>query len=71
MHIVPLIIIALLFVVFFFVVPQLAKFRAMTGIDRKLASGKLSVLQKIWLMMLGLKTPFLATLTNIPSKQMT
>ena len=45
MYTVPLIIIALLFVMFFFVVPQLAKFRATIGIDQKLASGELSVLQ--------------------------
>lgn len=65
MHILPLIIIALLFVVFFFVVPQLVKFRATTGIDQKLVSDELPVLQKIWLMMLGLKTPFLTTLSTL------
>lgn len=47
----------------FIVVPQLAKFRATTGIDQKLANGDLTFPQKLWLMILGLKTPFINTLT--------
>lgn len=65
MQIVPWIIIAVLLVILFFIVPQLSKFRATTGIDQKLADSELSIAQKIWLAILGLKTPFLATLSTL------
>jgi hypothetical protein len=52
-------------VVIFFVSPQLAKFRATLGINAALESEALTVLDKIGLMLLGLKTPFLNTLALI------
>jgi hypothetical protein len=60
---VPILLILVLAVILFFVVPQLAKFRATLGINYLLASKGLTVLQKIGLMILGLKTPFLNTIT--------
>lgn len=61
---IPWIIVVLLAVILFVIVPQLSQFRAITGIDKRLASGELSILQKIWLMVLGLKTPFLVSLST-------
>ena len=59
----PWIFVILVAVVFLFVAPQLSKFRSITGIDAKLASGDLTILQKSLYTMLGLKTPLLHTLT--------
>jgi hypothetical protein len=50
-------------VMIFFMIPQRAKFRATLGIPQTLESGGLSLLQKLKLLALGLKTPFLNTLT--------
>jgi hypothetical protein len=49
-------------VVLFFVVPQLAKFRATLGVPTVLSSDTLTILQRIGLLLLGLKAPFLNTL---------
>jgi hypothetical protein len=59
---VPVLIVLVTLVVVFFVSPQLAKFRATLGISQNLASGTLTILQKISMRALGLKTPFLNTL---------
>ena len=50
-------------VVFLFVAPQLAKFRATLGINKALEAGALTEFQRVQLMLLGLKTPFLNTIT--------
>jgi hypothetical protein len=56
-------IILVLVIVIFFVVPQLSKFRATLGINAALKSKGLTILQKLGLMVLGLKTPFINTIT--------
>jgi uncharacterized membrane protein len=61
----PFILVGLTLVVIFYIVPQLSKFRATTGIDKELKSSSVSIIQKIWLMMLGLKTPFLMTVSTV------
>ena len=58
-------IIFVLAVVIFFVVPQLSVFRATLGINHDLKSAGLTVLQKLSLMVLGLKTPFINTITLV------
>jgi hypothetical protein len=49
----------------FYIGPQLAKFRSVTGITKKLDDDRISLAQKAWLMMLGLKTPFVNTLAML------
>ena len=61
----PILLILIVGTVIFFVVPQLAKFRATLGIPQTLESGALTILQKIGLLLLGLKTPFLNTLALV------
>ncbi len=58
-----LILIFLVGLFLFFVGPQLSKFRATVGIDAQLKSGLLKFHQRFWLMIFGLKTPFLNSLT--------
>jgi hypothetical protein len=58
-----LIILSLAAVTIFFVSPQLKKFRETLGINQKLASGGLTAWQKTKLMLLGMKTPVLTTMT--------
>jgi hypothetical protein len=50
-------------IIIFFVGPQFAKFRATLGINAALGSRGLTVLQKLGLLVLGLKTPFINTIT--------
>ena len=58
-------IILVVFFIVFFVAPQLAKFRATLGINHLLGSKCLTVMQKLGLMVLGLKTPFINTITLV------
>jgi hypothetical protein len=62
---IPVLIILISAVIVFFVLPQLAKFRATIGIDTALKSGAFSLVQKLSLIVLGLKTPFLNTLAFV------
>jgi len=48
--------------VFFFIIPQLAKFRATLGIDRALVSNTNSFWRKARLSIIGLRTPFINTI---------
>jgi len=61
---IPIVIIFGLGVMFFYVGPQIEKFRQTLGVPDQLKSGNLSILQKIQLTLLGLKTPLLATLAT-------
>ena len=49
----------------FFVAPQLSKFRATLGINAALRAKSLTVLQQLGLQVLGLKTPFINTITLV------
>ena len=62
---VPILLILIIGVVIFFAAPQLAKFRATLGIPAAVQSEATTLLQKIWLLTLGLKTPFLNTLALV------
>lgn len=59
----PILLILIVASVILFVSPQLAKFRATLGINKALDAGGLTLLQKVWLGLLGLKTPFLSTIS--------
>jgi len=51
--------------VIFYVGPQLTKFRFVTGITKTLEDDGISYAAKSWLMMLGLKTPFVNTIVML------
>jgi hypothetical protein len=55
----------------FLIIPGLTKFRKTLGIPQILSSDSLSFVEKIWLFMLGLKTPLLSTLSVLWSFVMT
>lgn len=54
---VPILLIILIGIVFFFVIPQLTKFRATLGINKILECKSLPFFQKLKLRFLGMKTP--------------
>ncbi|MGA7657603.1 MAG: hypothetical protein WCA96_12600 [Methylocella sp.] len=62
---IPILLILIVGVILFFVAPQLAKLRATLGVPAAVSSDATTILQKIWLLTLGLKTPFLNTLALV------
>jgi hypothetical protein len=58
-----LIILGLTALTIFFIAPQLSRLRETLGVNRKLESGTLSIMERIKLWTLGMKTPLLSGFT--------